>query len=398
MLEIIQQTRDGLVTPKDNGFRNHADDILQDLNAMRRGTPFTNMSLGEYLPYWAFENKKAEKLDLSKENKSTLVKDFFLDLGILNIGEVTVKKLANKRNDGARWLFPELVRSAIEIGLVEGPIYPGVTAETQQVSGERTAVMPSIRVNQNYPERLGEDQTMPEAIVTYGSRNVTIYPHGLSIKFTYDALAGMKINLLQKFLQSQGKLLGLTLDASMLNVLISGDQVNGTYDAAVIGMVDKTAGLQYKDLIRVYTWMAGQTHVCDTMIVSFADAIDIFDMDEFKLRNQQGTVLIQAKSNIPLPSNISIYAKSNMPEKKIMLLDSKNALVMFESEPLLIETDKLIFDRIEGTAMSIRAGFGNLYRTARVVLDMDHDYTDVGYDFESYDYFSPLDAIPLSSV
>ncbi len=401
MLQIISQTQDGLINPVENGFKGQANEILQDLNAMRRGTPFINMSLGEYLPYWMFETKRQSKLDQSKDNRKTLVKDFFMALGILNVGEVTVKNLRNlsvKRNDGAAWLFPELVRSAIEIGLGDGPIYPNIVAEKQRVSGERTAVMPSVRVNQNFPERLGEDQTMPEATVTYGSRNITIYPKGLSIKFTYDALSGMKLKLLQLFLRSQGKLMGLTLDADAMNVLISGDQQNGSQEAAVIGVTDTTAGLQYRDMIRAYTWMAGQAHVCDTMIVSFQDAIDIFDMDEFKLKTQQGTVLIQAKSNIPLPSNINIWAKSNMPERKILLLDSNNALIEFDAEPLLVETDKLIFERIEGTALSMRAGFGNLFRTARVILDLDHNYTDPGYGFDDYDWFEPLDAIPLASV
>lgn len=398
MLSIISQTQDGMISPQENGFKHQADTILQDLNMMRRSTPFINMSLGEYLPYWEYENKKVNSLNFNQEHKRDLVRDFFLSLGILNIGEVTVKNLAVKRNDGARFLFPELVRSAVEIGLSTGPIYPNIVAEVQRTSGERTAVMPTVHINQNYPERLGEDETMPEATVTYGSRNVNIYAKGLGIKFTYDALSGMKIKLLQMFLQSQGKLVGLACDADALNVLISGDQQNGSQEAAVIGLSDHTKGVQYSDLIRVYTWMSGQGHVADTMIVGFDAAMDMFNMDEFKLKNQSGTSLIKAKSNIPLPTDLSIYAKSNMPEKKILILDSKSALVEFEGEPLLVETDKLIFERIEGTAVSMRVGFANLYRTGRVVLDLDHDYSDEGYSFEDYAWFGPLDSIPLASA
>jgi len=398
MLQIIRDAREGLIAPrKESGFYNHAQEILSGLDQMRRaGTEYDDMPLGKYLCYWVHE-KQNEKLDLSHEHREQKLSEFYRDIGVLDPGEIMIRQLANKRNDAATWLFPELIRSAIEIGLGDGPIYPNITAEVQRVSGERTAVMPQIRVNQNYPERLGEDQTMPEAIVTYGSRNVPIYPKGLAIKFTYDALAGMKVGLLQKFLQSQGSLMGLTLDADALNVLISGDQETGTMSAAVIGVDNKTTGLQYKDLVRVFTYAAGQMHTMDTIVVSFTDAIQLFDMDEFKTR-EQGTALITAKRNIPLPESISVFAKSNMPEGQIMVLDSKNALVEFDAEPLLIETSRLIFERIEGTATSMRVGFGNLHRTARVILDLDHEYADAGYAFSDYAWFTPLDNIPLTSV
>lgn len=396
MLKVIEQKQDGRVAPVENGFAGHANNILGDLNSMRRDTPFVNMSLGEYLPYWEYETGRTKNLDTGSDNRRKLVRDFFLSLGILDVGEVTVKNLTGKRNDNATWLFPELVRAAIEIGIGEGPVYPNIVAEKQRVAGERTAVMPTLRVNQNVPEELGEDSTMPEATVTYGSRDVSIYPKGLSIKFTYDALAGMKMRLVQKFLQSQGQLMGLALDADAIRVLISGDQENGSQNAAVIGIENTTTGLQYRDLIRVFAWMAGQSHKCDTMIVSFQEAVEVFDMNEFKLKNQQGTVQIQAKSNMPVPSNLNIFAKSNMPEGKILMLDSKKALVEFDAEPLLVETDRLIFDRIQGTALSMRVGFANLYRTARVVLDLGHAYSEDDYNFDHYDWFTPLDSVPLS--
>lgn len=397
MLDIITSSLSGLIAPQMvNGWHNHSEEILLGLDEARRSRPYKNMSLGEYLCYFAHE-KLDKKLDLSKENRKDLVGEFYRDIGILNPGEVTVKNLTSTYHKGSRFLFPELVRSAVEQGLADA-IYPNIVAETQKVSGERTAVMPTLILNNNIPEAVGEGETMPQATVTYTSRSIELYPKALGIKFTYDALNGMKMNLLQKFLGNQGMLMGLTLDADALNVLLSGDQGNGSQSPAIVGISSTTSGLQYEDFIRIFTWIAGRGFIADTIIVSFEEAIKVFNMDEFKLRDQNGTVLIESMSNIPLPQNINIWAKSNMPSEKIIVMDSNNALVEFDAEPLLIETDKMIFERIEGTTTSMRVGFGNLHRTARVVIDLSQEYGTAGYGFDDYPWFAPLDNIPLSSV
>ena len=398
MLEIIRNAREGVITPKQNGFSGNAKDILEGLDGLRRSRPaWENMSLGQYLSYWEFENHKTNKIDTSSEHQSELVREFMMSMGFLDTGKVTVKRLRSNGSDVTqRWLFPELIRAAIEEGVGVGAIHQSVVAATEMVEGERIAVMPTIKFVSK-PKRLGEFEDIPESRVEYKSRNVPIYPHGLGIKFSYDALDGMSMDMFGRFLATQGTMVGLGMDASMIDVLYNGDQLDSSMSAAVIGVDSTTNGFQYSDFLRACILLAGQGFMLDTLIMSFTDAKNIFDIDEFKLRDS-GTALIVPQRNIPIPSSIQMFAKSNATEGQIIALDSKNALVEFAGEPLLIENQRFIFERQEGTAVTAKVGFANLYRTGRLVIDTGHTYGDNGYGIDDYSWFEPIDMIPAANL
>ena len=397
MLEIIRNERLGLVAPKTCVFSDKAPEILEGLDGMRRNKPqFEDMSLGRYLAYWSSEKNEA-KLDLSAENQDHLVREFNMSLGFLDTGKVTVKSFRQNTTDATqRWMFPELIRAAIEEGVGDGAIHAEIVAAQENVEGERIAVMPSIKFMQK-PERIREGQDIPESMVEYKSRNVPIYPHGLGIKFSYDALDGMSMDMFGKFLATQGTIMGLSYDAIAIDVLYSGDQNDSSQSAAVIGVDNTTDGFQYADFLRAAIQLAGQGFMLDSIVCDFAQAKKLFNLEEFKVRGE-GTALIIPKRNIPLPNEINIFAKSNATTNQIVCFDSRNALVEFTGEPLLIENQRNIWERSEGTAITARVGFGNLYRTARIVFDVSQTYGGSGYGIDDYSWFTPLDLIPAANL
>lgn len=398
MLEIIRNARDGVVAPKANGFSGNAREILEGLDGLRRSRPaWENMSLGKYLGYWEFETNKTNKIDLSVDHQNELVREFMMSLGFLDIGRVTVKRLRTNTADATQsWLFPELIRAYIEEGAGTGSIHQSVVAATENVEGERIAIMPTIKFV-GKPKRLGELEDIPTARVEYRSRNVPILPHGLGMKFSYDALDGMSMDMFGKFLATQGAMVGLGMDASMIDVLYNGDQYDNSMSAAVIGVDNTTNGFQYSDFLRAAILLAGQGFMLDTLIMSFNDAKSMFNIDEFKLRGE-GTALIVPERNIPLPSTVKMFAKSNATDGKIIALDSRNAVVEFVGEPMLIENQKFIFERQEGTAITSRVGFANLYRTGRLVIDTANTYGSAGFGIDDYDWFEPIDLFPAANI
>lgn len=302
----------------------------------------------------------------------------YQELGV-NPNQMTVEALIDLDQD-SKWLVPEIFRDAIRKGFRTSPFYNNLIAESVTVPQPQVN-MPYVDLSDAEPKETAEGETISKGSITYGNKVVNIKKHAIGIDITYEAIQYTTLNLLNIFIQDVGVKLGHKLNTELINIAINGDQEGGSEAAAVIGVDNVNLGLQYSDILRV--WIRGSLlgRVYDTFIMNEAMAGELLQLEEFK-KKEQGTTLKGLTVNGLLPNQANIYVSTKVPANQIIMVDTRFAFVQLNAAPLLVEGERIVSKQIQGTYASITAGFANVFREARVILDKSIPY--VGNEFPAW--------------
>lgn len=326
---------------------------------------------------------KDQPLDISLEDHLRVNHDgmtleaFYEDLGI--DPEVdTIQNLFTlpDSDDTTRWLIPEIWRSAIDLGLRTAPIWSNVTALEQSVS-QTSIKMPYWEMSDAAPRYVGEAETIPLGNVAYGTKDVAIRKMGRGIKMSYEVAQYSSIALVNIFLRDFGIKLGHALDTLLIDVLINGEQADGSESAPVIGVTSATT-LDYKSFLRLFIRMARIGRSPSTMIAGENMALDTLDLDEYKTR-VSGTPQERLNIRTPLPNSVDFFIHGNVPANQVIVLDPGASVIKLNAQPLLIESDKIVSNQTLETYASLTTGFATLFRDARVIVDKSLNFSGAGF-------------------
>jgi hypothetical protein len=299
---------------------------------------------------------------------------FYMERGIDFTG-MTVNKILSTPGDN-RFLMPEIIRDAVVRGLEYTPIHPGLIATSESIEGTGLT-MPHIDWTGIDREDVqlrdvNEGATIPEGqIVTWNQKQVTISKKGRGLKQTYESIMWTPIDLAVIYFQELGTQLGADLDRDFVNILLNGDQADGSESAPVIG-VTNAGTLVYEDLVRGWVRFRRIGRNSSAMLVNEVDAIKILTMDEFQKTQPNNAVSssgIELKVSTPLPTSQDIFVHDAVPAKKVILVDRSRAVIQLTALPLLVETEKIISRQLQGEYVSIITGFANVFRDGRLVID-----------------------------
>jgi hypothetical protein len=300
---------------------------------------------------------------------------FYRDLGV-DLSSMHVDKMLSTTNDVNRWLFPEVVRDAVLVGLDYTPFYGSLIAAEEQI--DNTGItMPSMdfrNVDRN-EVRLrdtNEGATITEGqIVTWQSKQVNVRKKARGLKQTYESIMFTPIDLAAIYFEELGVQLGADLDAELIQILFNGDQADGSQAAPVIGAASQGT-LSYQDIARTWIRFARLGRQSTVMIASENDANTLLNMAEFKKTQiPNGVTPSGVTLNIsrPLPTTQDIFTHDAIPDGKIIFLDRRRAAVQLTAMPLLVESERIVSRQITGEFVSIITGFANLFKDGRLVLD-----------------------------
>ena len=306
---------------------------------------------------------------------------FYATVGV-DLKSMTVHKMLST-TDLNKYLFPEVFRDAVRIGLEYSPFFgqlvvgeeriesTGITMPAMDFTIAGTADEVRLRdTNEGASITIGK-------IVTWQDKQVSVKKKTRGLQQTYESIMFTPINLATVFFEELGTRLGSDLDTELVNVAINGDQADGSQSSPVIGAA--VAGtLAYKDISR--TWMRfrkmGRTSV--VMLTSEADALTILDMAEFQrtmIANGVTPSGVTLNVNRPLPTSQDILIHDAVPTGKILFIDTARAFVQLTAMPLLIETEKIIQRQLQGEYVSIMTGFANVFKDGRLMLDYTTNLT-----------------------
>jgi hypothetical protein len=317
-------------------------------------------------------------------NFDSMLEDLGIDTAVDSIAAIQ-----NLPDMDTRWIIPEIIRKAIRTGLRNAPIWPSITASESSVS-QRSVTMPFINMSDAAPKYVGEAETIAMGSISYGEKEVKIRKMGRGIKISYEVLQYVSIDVIAIFFEDFGVKLGQALDVLAIDVLMNGDQADGSASAPVIG-VATTGDVVYKDFLRPWVRGARMGRNFSTIIGGEAAAMDTLDLPEFKARTQ-GTTEATLNMKTPVPKSADYYVHGNVPDDQQILIDKRYALVKLNAIPLNIESEKIVSNQTLQFFATITTGFAKLFLDAAIILDKDLAFASNGFpDYMEVD--SMLDVV-----
>lgn len=301
---------------------------------------------------------------------------FYQKLGV-NPKIDTMQNLFSMPNQSIRWLVPEIIRDAITLGMRQAPFYPNIIASDQPISG-LTAIMPSINMSDATPAKVNEAETIPLGDVSFGEKTVKLFKIGKGFKITDEVRNYVSLDVLSIYLRDFGVQLGYAMDTLAMDVLINGNQIDGSESAPVIGVFDTTKGIVYKDLLRLWVRAARLGRNFQSMIGGEEQAIEMLDLPEFKDRHNGTT---QATLNIksPVPNKADFYIHPGTPDKQLLMVDTSAALIKLTAKQLMLESERIVSNQTEATYASLTTGFSKMYHDAAILLAANKDFKTNGF-------------------
>lgn len=340
---------------------------VQQLDGYRAGTNNhkpVDISFGEFVQ---------EKYGMSQ--------DQYLKALNIDTKATTMQNIFTMPDQKYRWLVPEIIRSAIDLGIREAPFYPNLISSEQSING-LTAIMPIINPSDAAPARVNEAETIPVGDVSFGQKSVTLFKIGRGFKLTDEVKNYVSLDVLAIFLRDFGVQLGYAMDSLAMNVITNGNAADGSESAPVLGVADTTAGITYKDMLRI--WIRGSRlgRNFQDMVAGEAQALNVLDLPEFKIRTQ-GSPEMKLNLKTPVPNQANFFIHQGVDANQIMMVDPRFAMIKLNAQSLMLESERIVSNQTEATYASLTTGFSKMYQDAAILLDGSKAFTSYGFP----DYF-----------
>lgn len=306
----------------------------------------------------------------------------YLDLGI-DPSIDTLENIFTLPDESVRFLVPEIIRDALRLGLRKAPIWKNLIAAEQTVKNPAITI-PHINMSEATPRKVGEAETISTGMISFGQKTLKLTKIGRGIKIPYEVRNYVSINVVSIFLQDFGVKLGHGIDALMIDVLLNGEQGDGSESAPVVGILTPTT-LVFADLLKVWVRLARLGRAPDSIIAGEDMALTTLNLTEFKTNSLGGTSPsgVPSATNMqlqtPIPNTTKYYIHGSMPADQQMIVDSSAAIIKYNSQPLLVESEKIVSNQTEATYATLTTGFGIVFRDARVVVDETLDISSNGF-------------------
>lgn len=315
--------------------------------------------------------------------------DYMDKIGV-NTKKDTMQNIFTLPDQSIHWLVPEIIRSAIHLGIKEAPFYPNIIASDQAISSLQV-VMPFVNPSDAAPAKVNEAETIPLGDVSFGEKSVRLFKVGRGIKITDEVKNYVSLDIMSLFMRDFGVQLGYALDTLAMDVLINGNQKDGSESAPVIGVDNTANGIQYRDLLRIWVRGSRMGRNFKTMIGDEDQAIDILDLPEFKIK-MYGQPQATLNLKTPVPNQADFYIHPGTPENELLLVDPRASLIKMTARQLMVESERIVSNQTEAIYATITTGFSKMYRDAAVLLDGSKEFTTNGFpDYMNIDPYLVVD-------
>jgi hypothetical protein len=347
-----------------------AKDFVRDLPEMVRSLEAFRTGTQNNKPVdISFEELVKDRYGISKA-------DFMQKIGI-NPRVDTMQNLYSMPDQSIRWIVPEIIREAIVLGVRQAPFYPNLISSDQPINGLQV-IMPSINMSDATPAKINEAETIPLGDVSFGQKSVRLFKIGKGFKITDEVKNYVSLDVLAIYLRDFGVQLGYAMDTLAMDVLINGNIPDGSESASVIGVGDTSAGIKYKDLLRVWVHAARMGRNFTNIIGSENQALDLLDLPEFKQRSQ-GTTEATLNVKTPVPNKANFYVHPGTPTNQIILVDDSAALIKLTAKQLMLESERIVSNQTEATYASLTTGFCKMYQDATLAIDATKAFSSYGF-------------------
>ncbi len=209
---------------------------------------------------------------------------------------------------------------------------------------------------------IGDGAEVPRLVVAEQLHTITIPDYGMALEVSYKALrhrtaAQFKVLLWYIGFRLQADKMGL-----VMNTILNGD---GNANPATVFNTATTGVLTYSDLI---TFWAEFFPYEQNVILCHKDKLkSILTMAEFK--DPMAGFKFQRTGEVVSPLGSKLVRSDDVPNDLVIGLDSRFAIEEVIAQPVMVEFDKVIEQKLEEAVISESVAYAKVIREASLVLD-----------------------------
>ncbi|MCP4634537.1 MAG: hypothetical protein GY855_16535, partial [candidate division Zixibacteria bacterium] len=209
---------------------------------------------------------------------------------------------------------------------------------------------------------ISDSAEIPSVLVNEQKHSITIPDYGISLKASYKALRHRSTAQFKVLLWYLGYRLQVDKNGLLVNTIINGD---GNSNPAEVINTDVSATLEYDDLIKFYNEF--YPFEMNTLIVHKDMLRTVLTLEEFK--DPMAGSTFQTSGEMVSPLGAKLIRCDEVPVDYVIGLDRRFAMEEVISQPLLVEYDKIIDQKIEEAVISESVAYAKIVETASKILD-----------------------------
>ncbi len=266
---------------------------------------------------------------------------------------------------GAPALMPEFMLREIRRGMNMRPELGRLLASSSNVATSRYS---PIHIDHSASDPtmslrpIGDGANIPAVNVTEQNNTIVVPDYGLTLKVTYKALRYRSMAQFKVLLWYIGYRLQSDKVALVVNTIINGD---GNSNPATVVNTDVTGTLDYDDLVKF--WNEFYPYQPNVLICHKDKIRTILTLAEFK--DPMIGFSFQANGEITSPLGASLIRCDEVPTDYLIGLDNRFAIEEVVSQPLMVEYDKVIEQKIEEAVISESVAYAKVVKESSLVLD-----------------------------
>ncbi|MDH4223966.1 MAG: hypothetical protein OEV55_10575, partial [candidate division Zixibacteria bacterium] len=262
-------------------------------------------------------------------------------------------------------LLPEFMLREIKNGQKMRSELSRLIASSAQISNSRYTpfyvdVAPTDKKLSLRP--IGDQAEIPAISIAEQQHTITVPDYGVTLKTSYKALrsrttAQFKVLLWYIGFRLQADKMGLIVDT-----IINGD---GNNNSANVFNTATSGSLGYSDLVTL--WNEFFPFEMNTLVCHKNLLKTILTMDEFK--DPMAGFDFQKTGKLVSPLGTTLIRCDDVPSDQIIGLDNRFAVEEVITQPLMVEYDKVIEQKLEEAVISESVAYAKVIKEASLVLD-----------------------------
>lgn len=266
---------------------------------------------------------------------------------------------------GAPALLPEFMMREIKRGQKMRPELEKLVASSSEISSSRyTPFYVNVTPHQSKLSLrpIGDKAEIPTLTVAEQLHSITVPDYGITLKTSYKALRHRTTAQFKVLLWFIGFRLQADKMALVVDTIINGD---GNDNAASAINTETSGNLTYADLISL--WNEFFPFEMNTILCHKDLIKTILIMEEFK--DPMAGFKFQSTGDIVSPLGSSLVRCDDVASDLVIGLDNRFAVEEVVSQPLMVEYDKVIEQKLEEAVISESVAYAKVIKEAALVLD-----------------------------
>lgn len=287
-------------------------------------------------------------------------------MGLKDLSKLSVRALLE--NDGTKPLFNTIVEDGLRMGFERASNWQALTARTIQSDQftQQWYYLDEDSVDADLLD-VGQAAPIPTGTLKLGDQSIKMHKRGRGIEWT-DESKRANIDLVALFLQRMGRALGRQYENVAVNRLLNGYFADGFDAAPTLGVA--TAGdLTLADLFYGSAYMDQELGFNPNLAVMNMETAyritTLRDGDAYVYRDEM------QEGRYADVINSRPFISSEVPDNRIILVDTDFALVRYEGQPFGVESERSAKTQVEGSYGTEISEFVPFEKNARLILTLD---------------------------